>query len=527
MRDDIRILGPDGQPLRKRDLTEEIAAPSMTGVRQVWQQSVAGGMTPERLAAVLQAAADGNADDYLALAEDMEERDLHYSGVLGQRKRAISGLEIKVHAAGKEQADLEIADEVRALFDTPEVEDQLNDLLDGLGKSYSVIEYRWDTTGPKWKPVDFLHRDARWFQFDRVTGRELRLRDESDLVNGLALAPYRFCVHMPRIKAGLPIRSGLARLAAFAWLCKAYALKDWMAFCEVFGMPLRLGRYGPGASAADIAILRAAVASIGTDAAAILPEGMKIEFIEAAATAGAGELFKLLCEYLDRQISKVVLGQTMSTDAQAAGLGSSQANVHNEVRTDIQRHDAKQLAKTLNRDLVRPYINLNYGLQKVYPRVELFIPEPEDLKLLSDSLAALVPVGLKVKQAEVRSKFGFTDPKPEDELLGVQTAPPPPAGPAAPPAIAVHAERPTAGGDATSGQGARLQREGDETPEGWLASARELLDQVETLEEFRDRLIELHPKMPVGQFTELMAEAMGAAELAGRYDILAQAGLAS
>jgi len=523
MGDAIRILGPDGRPLRKDDLTKEIAAPSMTGVRQVWQQSIAGGMTPERLAAILQSAADGNADDYLTLAEDMEEREWHYGGVLSQRKRAVSGLQLKVHAASQHSGDLELAEHVRTLLDTPNVEDQLDDLLDGIGKSYSVVEFAWSTAGKRWTPVEFVHRDPRWFQFDRVTGRELRLRDESDLVNGVALKPYRFLTHFPRIKAGLPIRSGLARMAAFAWLCKAYALKDWLAFAEVFGMPLRLGRYGAGASKDDVAILRLAVASMGTDAAAILPEGMKIEFIEASATAGGGELFKLLCEYLDRQISKCVLGQTMTTDAQSSGMGSGQANVHNEVRSDIQKHDARQLSKTLNRDLVKPFIDFNFGLQEKYPRVELYIDEPEDLKQLSESLGTLVPVGLKVKQSEVRAKFGWSDPEEGDELLSVQVPLPPDAGKL----VAENSQQsPPKPQDAVSAQTQLLSQLADAPMEAWLQSVRGLLDQVETLEELRDRLIEAYPQMPVGQFTGLMATAMSAAELAGRYDILEQAGLA-
>jgi len=64
------------------------------------------------------------------------------------------------------------------------------------------------------------------FRFDRDTGRELRLLDPADLVNGIALAPYKFIVHTPKIRSGLPIRGGLARLAAVAYMCKAWTWRD-------------------------------------------------------------------------------------------------------------------------------------------------------------------------------------------------------------------------------------------------------------------------------------------------------------
>jgi phage gp29-like protein len=66
-----------------------------------------------------------------------------------------------------------------------------------------------------------------------------------------------------------------------------------------------------------------------------------------------------------------VLGQTNTTDAQAGGLGSGQAQVHNEVRGDIERADAKLLAATLNRDLVVPMVILNRGVRDKYPRLKI------------------------------------------------------------------------------------------------------------------------------------------------------------
>ena len=229
--------------------------------------------------------------------------------------------------------------------------------------------------------------------------------------------PYKFIIHMPRLKSGLPIRGGLARLAAVSYMCKAYTLKDWMAFAEVFGMPLRLGRYGPSATDEDIQTLVSAVANIGSDAAAVLPESMRIEFQEAAKSAGGHELFLKLAEWLDRQISKAVLGQVASTEGTPGKLGNDDAQ--DDVRKDILRADAKQLANTLNRDLVRPFIDLNYGSQENYPRILLQPHEPEDMQAMASALAQLVPLGgLGIQASIVRDKLGFPDPEPGAELLG-------------------------------------------------------------------------------------------------------------
>ena len=65
------------------------------------------------------------------------------------------------------------------------------------------------------------------------------------------LVPYKFIVHVAKAKAGLPIRGGLARAAGWAYLFKNYVLKDWVTFAEVYGQPLRVGKYGPGATEQD------------------------------------------------------------------------------------------------------------------------------------------------------------------------------------------------------------------------------------------------------------------------------------
>jgi len=195
---------------------------------------------------------------------------------------------------------------------------------------------------------------------------------------------------------------------------KHYGLKDWMAFAEVFGMPLRLGKYRPGESQANIDILKMAVANLGIDAAAVIPEGMSIEFEELANTAGGADLFERLARFMDSQISKAVLGQTMTTDD---GSSRAQAEVHDQVRTDLRDADAGQLAETLERDLVIPYIVLNHGPQKAYPRVCLREPESADVTVLSEALGILVPLGLRVEASEVRDKLGFSDPDPDAECL--------------------------------------------------------------------------------------------------------------
>lgn len=516
-----RILGPDGEPIRKSDLGREIATVTLTGVRRRLADAVAQGLTPQRLAHILRQAADGDAHAYLTLAEEMEERSPHYAGVLGTRKRAVIGLQRMVESASDDPHDVALRDAVEThLVKPPAFGRLLGALLDALGKGFSVAEIRWETEQLPWAPRDrsrletaYTWRDPRYFVYDRVTGRELRLLDPAAPFEGLPLPPWRFIVHEPILKMGLSVRNGLARLVAVSYLCAHFTMVDWLAFAEVFGMPLRLGRYpdhlvNDPSDEAKTAIdtLVRAVSGLGSDAAAVLPDSMRIEFQAAAGGAGGADLFEKLAERLDKLISKAVLGRSDAADATAGKLGGEQAA--SEVRRDILESDAEELSNTLNAQLVRPFIDLNYGPQTAYPAIKLLVPDQEDLAGLVAMLKEMVPLGLKVEQSVIRDKWGLPDPAPDAELLGA-AAPVPPPTPPAPPALNRAANR----ANSPSGQD-DIDRLADDAMDGWeplvapsIDPVRRLVERAASFDEFLADLPTLLGEMEAKTLVESLAEA--------------------
>lgn len=505
-----QILDARGRPIQRKALHEEIARPTLTGIRQAWRaENVASNLTPGRLAAMLNDAANNSARDYLALAEEMEERDPHYAAVLGTRKRAISGLELSVEAASEDTAHEAHAGEIEALIRRPAFREMIDDALDAIGKGYSAIEILWQTQGRRWLPA-YAHRDAAFFQFDRETGRELRLIEAANH-EGAELPPYKFIVHLPRLKTGLPIRNGVARLVAFSYMCKAWTVKDWLAFADVFGMPLRLGKYGQNATDEEKATLLRAVGSIANDAAAIIPESMQIEFQAAAQSAGGPDMFLRLAEWLDKQVSKAVLGQTMTADD---GASLSQAQVHNDVRLDIVESDAEQLANTLNRDLVRPFIDLNFGVQDEYPRLVFVTPKPEDLALLADNVAKLLPHGLKVGQRALRERLGIPHPDDDDELLGGQAIP---GEVLEVNRVSLNRAQPSPP-DYAEAAAATLGRAAEPAIVEWLDVVRAILDTAGSLPEAMAQIEAAYNDLDIGPMAGTLGEALAAANLAGRFE---------
>ncbi|MBQ9406951.1 MAG: DUF935 domain-containing protein [Desulfovibrio sp.] len=501
-----------GNPIETELLTEELAGPTVTGVRTPIAGHPSHGLTPEYLAGLMLEAEQGNEQAYLELAEEMEEKDLHYRAVLSTRRLQVSGLEITVDAASDNKDDVKAADLVRECIAA--IRPALFDILDAVGKGFSVCEIFWNTEGRQWMPERLAWRDPRWFGFEPTTGEGPLLRDETGLLT--PLAPAKFVTHVCRSKSGLPIRGGLARAAAWAWLFKNFDLKSWVLFCEIYGHPLRVGKYGPSATESDKKTLLRAVRNISSDHAAIVPDSMVLEFIDAKAQ-GNVQVFRQLAEYLDMQISKLVLGQTGTTDT---GSRVGTADAHERVRADIERSDADQLAATLNRDVVRPLILLNFGEGRALPTLKMFRPEKKDLDGMTNHLSRLVPLGLRVGMSEVRDRLGFPDPGENEECLGAPVATPEPEQPGDSGDSAVDVKEPREKSAHSAGMPDipfEAERDWiddltDETLDGWrplteplIKPVMDLADSATTLQEFEDGLAGL----AMAQDTRQMALALG------------------
>lgn len=414
-----RLFDQHGKGIRRTQVAKRQATPSLTGVRQMFDESVVCGLTPQKLAGILRAAAQNEPYDYLTLAMEMEERDLHYGAELSKRKLAVTSLPITVEAVDDSPEEIRIAAAVRRnIAEQSGLRVMLKDCMDGIGKGFSVVDIDWNITGTiktdqasihGWKPRSYEWIDQRWFQFDQIDRKTIRMRDESDLQNGIPLEPYRHIIHVPKIKSGIPIRGGIAYFAAWAWMFKNYSVKDWLAFGEVYGMPLRLGKYHAAADEDDIAVLKQAVAGLGIDAAAVFPTEMEIELVQIAQAAGSQEFFRIMADYFDKQVSIGILGQTATTEGTAGGLGNEDARA--DVREDIRDDDAEQLEDTIHRDVVIPFVDLNFGTREDYPRIQIRAVDAEDLKKWTESVTSFVDRGLKVDQKEVRERLSVSEPE--------------------------------------------------------------------------------------------------------------------
>jgi phage gp29-like protein len=206
--------------------------------------------------------------------------------------------------------------------------------------------------------------------------------------------------------------------------------------------------------------------------------------------------------------------------------------VHDGLREDIEVSDARQLSATVNRDLVRPLIDLNRGRRKKYPKVIIGRPDEEDVATLVDNVVKLVPLGLQVGMATMQKKIGLPAPAADDELLSPRRsdtpAPAPerdrdekhPARSAAPHQITLNSTRLAGQADAIDEAVGEIMADGGWRPliEPVVEGLADELAGAQSPDEARAILRRRAETMGVAAFTTMLANAAFGARLAGEAD---------
>ncbi|MEY2632459.1 MAG: hypothetical protein RIR00_1113 [Pseudomonadota bacterium] len=350
-------------------------------------------LDPSRLAAAFAAADQGFITDQATLFELVEEQDPHIFAELAKRRRAVTGLGWQLHPpTDASQSEIDRTDELADMLrNIPRFEDAQYDLTDAIGKGFAAMEIEW-RTGSTWLPQALNWVPQRMFQVDRDTGAIQFLK------MGLpeALREWGWVVHEHRAKSGYIEQAALFRVLAWTYAYKAYNIRDMQRFLEVYGLPLRLGKYPAGITPKQRDELLKAVRNIGNDGAGVVPANMSIDFIQATKT-GTVDDFLNAVGYWERKQSMAILGGTLTSQADGKTSTNALGVVHDKVRREIMLHDVRQIEPTMNGRIVRPVALINgmFPADRL-PRFGYQTEETVDQAKMVDVLVKAADVGMEI-----------------------------------------------------------------------------------------------------------------------------------
>ena len=315
-------------------------------------------LDPTRLANAFAQADQGYITNQATLFELVEEQDPHIFSELGKRRRAVTGLDWQLKPRDDaDQSELDRTKELADMFDTIKAVDGSGsiknfsdahyDMTDAIGKGFAAHEIDWQT-GAEWVPRSLNWVPQRDFRIDPKTGELLYVN------NGTPepLRQWGWVVHEHRAKSGYIEQAALFRVLAWTYAYKAYNTRDMQRFLELYGIPIRIGKFTSGIDSKSRNQLLRAVRNIGNDGAGIIPSTMAIDLIEAKN--GKIDDFLNAIEYWERKQSLAILGGTLTSQADGKTSTNALGKIHDKVRREIMLHDVKQIEPTINIELIQP-----------------------------------------------------------------------------------------------------------------------------------------------------------------------------
>lgn len=351
---------------------------------------------------------------------DEVDRDAHAGSVLQQRCMAIIGKEWEILPAksakskgrpsstSKEQVIAEFV--AQTLMDC-NFDQARQELTRAILYGFYNAEIIWQVAGGSLTVKKLIGKHPRRFTF--TPERELRLLTPQNMIDGEELPPRKI-ITFTYGDTDNPYGRGLGQRLWWPVWFKKHGIKFWMVFLEKFGMPTIVGKYPPGTAKTEQTKLLDVIEAIQSDTGITVPDNINLEFLEASRAGTVTH--QQLCEYMDKQISKAVLGQTATTDGTPGRLGND--GVQDDVRQEIIEADADLLDGCLNENLIKWIVDYNFPNVAAYPKIKTYANAKPDLKGRAEIDERLVfKIGLPVGKDYFYETYGIPAPQAGDDLV--------------------------------------------------------------------------------------------------------------
>ncbi|GHU01808.1 hypothetical protein FACS1894147_02360 [Spirochaetia bacterium] len=298
--------------------------------------------------------------------------DSHLESVWSIRCSATSGAEWFCAAGADGQRETEAAELFAEQLDKLDIPRVIEEMMDAVAFGYSPLEVLWMRDGERWGIGDIVGKPPQWFEFDNDNHLVFKI----GAVGTEELPPNRFLLARHRPSYANPYGVKVFSKCYWPVTFKKNGFRWWTVFVEKYGGAFLYGKYPNNASEQYKTELLNALEKMIADAVAIAPEGAEITIESAKEKGAAGSIHADYIKMANAEISKAVLGQTLTTEIGDKGSYAA-ANTHNLVRKDLAASDRRRICELFNK-LSAVWTLYNFGADVTPPKFQ-FVKD-EDLQ---------------------------------------------------------------------------------------------------------------------------------------------------
>lgn len=343
--------------------------------------------------------------EVVKLFDLMTSRDLHLAGALSTRQDQLQSLEYKI------TGDDTVVKFAKSYLESIEFALFLKSLTSSIDYGFSVLDLSWSITplGRENYFVPTSHKliSARYFNYDSLKKDDLTSLYLTVDKEKRYLSSYdtrKILTHFHKTDTEHITRYSVLYKCAWFVALKHQVIASNMQWFDALGVPPLIINQDT-TDEKDLESVLYQALSLRSNSVGIFPKGVEISMLTEKMSKND---FLTFIEYIDKQVSYFVTGQTMATTSGSTG-SYAQAKVHENRLIEKKKFDAKLLDKSIT-DLLNIIIEQNFS----EPKKVLFkfvVKESKDLKELSETVKNLEDGGFEVPATYVEEEFGIAGVK--------------------------------------------------------------------------------------------------------------------
>ena len=318
--------------------------------------------------------------------------DTHLTCVIEKRKNAVLCSEIEFRRDGKPD------DKINKQISSPWFTRLMSDILDAKFWGFTLCQF---------------FKDGEWVDYDLIPRkhadpvRKLILRHQTD-ITGTSWDEYPDLLFV-----GAEDELGLLAKAAPWVIYKRNTTADWAQFSEVFGMPIQEYIYETDDEESRQRAINDA-SNAGSLAVFVHSKDTELQLREAGNKTGSADIYERLCERCNNELSKLILGNTLTTESSDNGT-QALGTVHKKVEDKVAQTDRQYVLNVLNYDMADIFTAMGINTEGG----EFCFPEPKEVDA-NTKVSILTQLkknfNLPVDDDYLYEEFGIDKPKNYEQL---------------------------------------------------------------------------------------------------------------
>lgn len=346
--------------------------------------------------------------------------DDHLTAVMGSR---MAGVKQMTWAIERGKASARVHKHVLKNFEEDiNVPHLIEQIMKKNGWGMSPISVEWEAREARWWVKDLVDKPARWFKFDS-DHNEIRFISTAQPIFGEEIPKYSLLY--PRNNPDYDNPYGERLLSKCYWpiTFKRNGLKWWNVFVEKYALNPLFAKHRPGAKQAEIDKIMDQLDNMVQDSIMAIPDDVEVESLDVKGKSASAQIYLALCRYMDNGVSKIWLGETLTTDVQDKGAFAA-VKAHQGVKDERTNDDKNDIEKEIN-ILTGWMTELNFG---DVPAPVFKMSKPKELhKDKAERDKNLATMGWKPKKEYFVDEYGmnpdhFEVGKPQEDEEGFSFA---------------------------------------------------------------------------------------------------------